>query len=267
MSYLEGLKELGSSHAWALEDGGVDSIGNLTGKLGGSGSVFDGKKLSVNGKGYFEIPDHPDLSVITKKGITIAFWSAITNWLGEGGNGEYVHHWGKGTSGQFEYSGRYYKKGSTKGEAPQRQGRMSVYHFNPAGGLGAGSYYETPSMPTNERFIVQTIDMTEIRLYVDGVLRDHDDLKDYNIVPKDVNAPLRFGTRDITTGFGIGTWRRASITNRVWTPNEVAGMFSLKNEDWDSTPEPPTPQPGDEFLATGLDDIVEKYNAHIRAQF
>lgn len=122
---------------------------------------------------------------------------------------------------------------------------MSFYHFNPAGGLGAGSYYQDSTFPTTERFVVGTCDMKQLQMYVNGVKRDTDPLSGYSVVPKNTASSLRIGTRDMSTGYLIGTVRRVAIFNKVLSQAEVTALYAARTlpDASGSTPVPPDPGP------------------------
>ena len=115
------------------------------------GAVFGDHGATFNGKAYVELPDHDDFSAATTGQLSIVVFLTISNWKGAGAS-EYVHWMGKGKSGAHEYTFRHYVDGGS-GEAATRQGRISFYHFNPSGGLGAGSYFQD-SEETIERMVV-----------------------------------------------------------------------------------------------------------------
>jgi hypothetical protein len=84
-----------------------------------------------------------------------------------------------------------------------RPNRISGYAFNPAGGLGAGSYFQDVVRPHRWIHVTLVVNanarssrypMGYTRIYKNGVLRDTDSLADYGIVPRSGSAPLRIGT-------------------------------------------------------------------------
>ncbi len=161
--------------------------------------TFSSTGANFTGSGYIELPDNDDFSVATKGGLTVLVDLTISDWHGKGAS-EYVHWMGKGTSGAHEWTFRHYVQGG-HGEASSRQGRVSFYHFNPAGGLGAGSYFQD-SMDNSEHVIEATGDMKQVQMNKDGVLRDTDALSGYSVVPK--NTKSRSGSgRAVTTP---GSW-------------------------------------------------------------
>ena len=200
-----------------------DVVGTVNGTVKGTGVTFSSKGATFTGKGYIELPDHNDFSVATKGGLTVLVDLTIDDWHGAGAS-EYVHWMGKGVGGAHEWTFRHYVQGGS-GEAAQRQGRVSFYHFNPAGGLGAGSYSQD-AMNSLEHVITSTADLKQIQMYKDGKLRDTDALSGYSISPKNTTTPVRLGTRDMSTGYLVGKIRRVAFFNRVLTPAEIARINS-----------------------------------------
>lgn len=212
-------------HPMDLQSGVDDLLGGPDALLGGSGATFSKAGATVDGKGYLEFPDHPDWSVATTGAITIAFRLAILDWTGGSPTQGYVHLAGKGDPDDHEYTFRHYSSAKPYvGEAATRQGRLSVYEFNPTGGLGAGSYWEDPTLPTRERLVVAVLDKVHTTLYVDANKPDQDALADYKVVPQDKRAPFRFGTRDMVTGFLKGRGADLALFNVGLTASQVATL-------------------------------------------
>ena len=228
------------------------------------GAVFGDHGATFNGKAYVELPDHDDFSAATTGQLSIVVFLTITNWKGAGAS-EYIHWMGKGRSGAHEYTFRHYVDGGS-GEAATRQGRTSFYHFNPTGGLGAGSYFQD-SEETIERMIVGTVDRTNIAIWKNAVQRDTDALSGYSIVPKNTGTPVCVGSRGDNTGFLIGKIRNVCFYNRKLTQAEITTLYNARDLPVDAggtptpTPAPPGPNPGAAYIATGLDDVVGKHNA------
>lgn len=214
----------GLRHFYPLdaENQARDVVGSAHGTVKGTGTTF-GEAAVFTGRGYIELPDSDDFSVATRQGLTIVATVAITDWRGVGSS-EYIHWMGKGVSGAHEWTFRHYIEGGS-GEASARQGRTSFYHFNPSGGLGAGSYFQD-AMDRTERVIVATCDMRQIQMYRDGRLRDTDALSGYSITPRNTGTPVRIGTRDMSTGYLIGKIRRVGFWDRVLTETQVRSLSS-----------------------------------------
>ncbi|MEU8919440.1 LamG-like jellyroll fold domain-containing protein [Kitasatospora sp. NPDC048545] len=169
---------------------------------GDSATVFDGLTQ------YVEIPDSPELSAATTGQLTVEAWlrpDTLTFPRTEGTG--YVHWLGKLTYGVgCEWTARMYSQPNTE----NRANRLSGYAFNPAGGLGAGSYVQEPVTPGAWLHYVLVINTTTrsaaypsgyVKLYKDGELRDQDSLADYNIVPARTQAPLRVGSASLRSFF------------------------------------------------------------------
>lgn len=261
MIFPDVLAELsGLTHYYPLNTDAKDAIGGVSG--GNHGATFSAAGATFDGKSYIELPDSDDMSVATRGALSIVVFLTIADWHGAGAS-EYVHWMGKGVDNAHEWTFRHYVQGGT-GEAPVRQGRTSFYHFNPAGGLGAGSYFQDGTLPTRERVIVATCDMKTMQLYVDGLLKDADALSGYSIVPKNTGTPTRLGTRDMTTGFLVGKIRRVAFFNRVLSAAEVTTIYNARTLDETSvTPPPPPPPTPDytQYLTTGTNDVSKKHNA------
>ena len=229
-AYLKALSSVsGLTHYYPLDaaSGARDLVGGVNGTVRGTGVTFSDKGATFTGKGYVELPDNDDFSVATKGGLTVLVDLTVDDWHGAGAS-EYVHWMGKGTAGAHEWTFRHYVQGGT-GEASSRQGRVSFYHFNPAGGLGAGSYVQDP-MSTTEHVIEATSDMKQIQLLKDGVLRDTDQLSGYSIVPRNTTTPVRIGSRGDNTGFLVGKIRRVAFFNRVLTPSETSRLTTAARQ-------------------------------------
>lgn len=204
-----------------------DVVGSVHGAVKGTGVTFSEKGATFTGKGYIELPDSDDFSVASKGGFTVLVDLTVDDWHGAGAS-EYVHWMGKGVGGAHEWTFRHYVQGGT-GEAGARQGRTSFYHFNPNGGLGAGSFFQDP-MDNVEHVVTATSDMRQIQMYKDGRLRDTDAMSGYSIVPKNTATPVRIGTRDMSTGYLVGKVRRVAFFNRVLTASEIQRLATAARQ-------------------------------------
>jgi hypothetical protein len=159
---------------------------------GGAAPDFDGSS------GYVQIGDNDAYSHATFGGLSVEAWIRPDSLsMPRRESGGYVHWMGKGVAGAHEWTTRMYQEGNTEGRA----NRISAYHFNPEGGLGAGSYFQDAVTVGQWIHVVATIDGTTIRIYKNGVLRDSDALSGYNITPRNTSSPLRIGTRDFNSFF------------------------------------------------------------------
>ncbi|MGZ5416895.1 MAG: LamG domain-containing protein [Nocardioides sp.] len=158
-----------------------------------------GQHLSFANRGAFSIP--------TTGRLTVEYWMRpdTLQFADEGGSG-YAYVMGKGGSNAHEWHARMYSKDNSEG----RPNRISGYAFNPNGGLGAGSYFQdTVSVGQwiHVALVFNTKDTSSayptgyVKIFKNGVLRDTDSLKGYNIVPKAGPAPLRIGTGYLNSYF------------------------------------------------------------------
>ena len=178
--------------------------------------VFNGKDQHV------QFADRAAFEVDATGILTVEFWMRpdTLQFSDEEGSG-YVYTMGKGDPGSHEWYTRMYSESN----AESRPNRISGYAFNPAGGLGAGSYFQD-TVKTGEwihvALVINTVARSAqypsgySRIYKNGVLRDTDSLKDYNIVPQSGNSPLRIGT-----GY-LGSHFKGAIGNVAFYPREVS---------------------------------------------
>ncbi|WP_432483196.1 twin-arginine translocation signal domain-containing protein [Kineococcus esterisolvens] len=217
----------GLKHYYPLDSASKarDVVGGLDGTA--HGSVAFGTHARFDGKSYIEIPDHDDFSVVTRGALTIVAFNTIDDWRGAGGS-EYVHWMGKGSAGSHEWVFRHYVKGGT-GEASSRQYRTSFYHFNTSGGLGAGSYFQDPDAAGTERMVTGMADTSTISMWKNAQQRDSDPMSGYSIKPGNGRAPVRLGTRDMSTGFLVGRLRRVAFFDRKLTQAELKRIYDARN--------------------------------------
>lgn len=240
MGFTDVIKSIpGLTHYYPLDatNQAKDVVGTAHGT--NHGVTFGADGASFDGTSYISLPDHDDFSVATKGGLSILSFVTVRDWKGAGAS-EYVHWMGKGKSGAHEWTFRHYVKGGT-GEASTRQGRMSFYHYNPPGGLGAGSYYQDSSFPTTERTVIGRCDLTTVSLAVNGSVRDSDALSGYSIKPVNTGTPPCIGSRGDGTGFLVGKIRRVAFFNHVLTPAEIGKIEAARGQAEGSDVEPPTP--------------------------
>jgi hypothetical protein len=176
------------------------------------------------------------------------------------GEKRYIHWLGKGQgsgpTGQEEWTFRMYSADNTVG----RENRISFYVFNSDGGLGVGSYFQEPiSAPDEWIHVVGVVDTNNqiTRIYKNGVLKHVDNYNGYDgplyqgffenlavqtqtmtdphtgqqvpvvISPHHGNAPLRMGTRDLTSLLQGGL-QGVRIWNRPLTTAEIAGLYAFQ---------------------------------------
>lgn len=237
----------GLTHYYPLDSASQakDTVGTQHGT--NHGATFSTQGATFDGASYVDLGDHNDFSAATTGAITVVTFLTITSWKGKGAS-EYVHWTGKGASNAHEWTFRHYVDGGS-GEAATRQGRVSFYCFNLAGGLGAGSYAQD-SEDTGEHMFAGAIDRVNTYMVKDGVQRDSDALSGYNITPKNGGAPVRLGTRDMSTGYLVGRLRRVAFFNRKLSTTELKLIYDARSQEEgsgstpDPTPPDPTPTPG-----------------------
>ena len=136
----------------------------------------------------------------------------------------------KGAAGAHEWTARYYFDGGS-GEAASRPRRTSFYSYNPAGGLGAGSFVQDSVASNSERLLVGAISTRTGSTYQfqNAVQKDKDALSGYNIKPQFTSAPVGIGSRGDGTGFLVGTIRRVAFYNRLLTEAEQKKLYDARN--------------------------------------
>ena len=168
------------------------------------------------------------------------------HWLGKGE--------GSGANGQQEWTFRMYSDDNTA----DRENRISFYVFNPPGGLGVGSHFQEPINAPNEWIhVVGVVDTDNqiTRIYKNGTLKHVDNYNGNDgplfegvfenlavqtqttidpqtrqrvpvvISPQHGNAPLRMGTKDLTSLLQGGL-QGVRIWNRPLTTAEIASLYA-----------------------------------------
>jgi hypothetical protein len=170
---------------------------------------------------------------------------------------------GYGSSGQQEWIMRHYFDPIGSGESGRNK-RHSFYHFNPAGGLGTGSYFQDNDPVGYEKVVVGQADLTTTSgvtgagsnspgatfMWKNGVLRDSDGFQSggggTNIRPQNTTSPVEIGSVD-GDSFFKGTIRRVAFFDRKLTAAEIKGIYdnrALADGTCDgstATPTEPTP--------------------------
>jgi hypothetical protein len=179
---------------------------------GGAGKVVGGSPkaarlpngdpaFAFNGAGqHLKFASRGAFSVPTTGALTVEYWiRPDTLQFSDTEGSGYVYLLGKGSPGHHEWYGRMYSKNNQE----NRPNRISGYAFNPKGGLGAGSFFEDPvakgrwihvALVFNTKQTSSAFPTGYVKIYKNGVLRDTDSLKGYDIRPKAGPAPLRIGT-------------------------------------------------------------------------
>ena len=199
----------GNGHTLTYPNG----VGTSTAPNGELVALFNGSTQ------YAEIADAVDLSVPATGTLTVEAWIRPDTLEFPGaessGDGPMVHFLGKGdtSNSSQEYAFRIYNQSAS------RPNRISCYVFNPAGGLGAGSYWQgglaaqggaTPPILTAGAWVhvAAVFDTTTLvngygttKIYRNGVLMDQDNMSDYAITPVGGASPLRVATQDLNSFF------------------------------------------------------------------
>jgi len=179
---------------------------------------------------YAQIPAADDLSVPRTGILTLEAWLRpdVLQFPRQEGTG-YVHWAGKGGPRQHEYVARIYSLTN----AEDRPNRISGYAFNPAGGLGVGSFSQDPVVAggwIHYVLVINTVDTSGqfpsgyTKIYRDGVRRDQDSLAALGIVPAAGSAPLRIGTRDLHSFFA-GAIAKVAVYDREPAAAELRAHY------------------------------------------
>lgn len=222
--------------------GAVTKVGAPTLSTGPDGTpclVFDGVD------DYLEVADRAALSVATTGQITVVALMRpdVLDFPGAepSSDGPLVHWLGKGTEygaddGDQEWLMRMYNRTTDGSTVGPRANRISGYAFNPAGGLGAGSYFQEAVVAGDWIQVALVIDTINkgadgwgtTKIYKNGVLKDTDSLgAPYNIVSKDGPSPMRIGT--VTLGsFFKGAIHKPTIYPAALTATQLAALNTAK---------------------------------------
>lgn len=227
--------------------------------LGASGNLQPATAhyLQFSGDGqYVEIPSASDLS-LGPGGFTVSAWLRpdTLEFSHTEGSG-YVYWMGKGEPSRYEWAARMYSY--TNSEKPPRPNRISLYLFNPDGGLGMGSYSQEPVSSRQWIQITTVASRGDTAIYRNGKYVRCDEYDgptghgcqahEERIHPLGGNAPLRLGTRDFNSFFQGGL-SQVRIWNRALSAKEIRTLYGGND----------VPQPGlaAEFLLDeGTGDTV-----------
>ena len=201
--------------------------------------------LKVTGvDSYVEITSIADYSIATTGELSVAALMRpdvlnFPRWEETG----YGYWLGKGGSGEQEWAFRIYNRDDTTETRP-RPNRISVYTFNPEGGLGVGSYFQDTLQEGSWIFVVGVADSTRTYIYRDGLYRRCDTYRGPQAGPCPIHfqappndnlqleidptagwAPVRLGTRDFNSFFE-GRLSRLRIWNRVLEAVEISALYS-----------------------------------------
>lgn len=235
----------GTNHGAVLT---TDRFGNAN-----SAYAFNGTSA------YIEIADHNAFTVPTTGAMSISVWMRpdVLVFPVDESTG-YVHWMGKGVSGQHEWVFRMYSSDNTE----LRENRTSFYMFNLTGGQGAGSYVQEPVTPGAWIHYVAVVSMSAdtITWYKNGVQKDQDpfQVSSYNIVPQNGTAPVRIGTRNLTSYFQ-GAIDDIRFYNRVLSVAEIQQLYA------EGTGTQPPPAPTGLAATAGSNQVALTWSAALGA--
>ncbi len=195
------------------------------------------KTADFNGSSeYVTVRSAAALSVPTSGAITIEAWiRPDTLQFPHTEAGNYVYFLGKGNSANgYEYANRMYSLKNPVG----RPNRISVYAWDPAGGLGSGSYFEDAVTAGDWIMVTDVIDMKDtspqyptgyISIYKNGVLRQKVPLTMYHVIPKATDAPFNIGSRNFNSWFK-GAVGKVAVYNHVLSDAQIISHYAAM---WD----------------------------------
>lgn len=276
MGYTEVIKGIPSlTHYYPLNNvtQGRDVEGTLHADFVGSGVTFAGNGATFPGSeanGYLTIPHSNDFSVRgtgTDK-MTLIFFLTVTEWLNTTNGNEYLHWAGKGSpsANNLEWGCRHYvdnRNGTATGQAPERQGRTSMYYWAPDGGTGNGAYLNAGDPETTSEIMM----IVRMDAGAANYIRVNNGTTVVNTQPINggtnaslviggpYNGKVSLGKRLDNTGALIGRIRRFAVFNTAITDAQIATLVNARNlvETDETTPPPPPPPPPETFPGTALD--------------
>jgi len=233
-----------SSPAADATGNGNDGAYNGSPTLGQPGAIANDPDTAIGCNGpdsrdYVEIGDPANQAFsqpTSGMGLTVEVWMRPDVLVFPGQTADpYVHWLGKGMPANFEWAFRFYSQDTT------RPNRISAYIWNPgnpAGGEGAGAYFQDTIVPGEWIHVVASYEPGDastdppagVHIYKNGVHRLGPPSRGtlyqtYGIVPAHGTAPLRLGTRD-GGSFLTGGLDDVAIYPRVLTPAEVLENYN-----------------------------------------
>lgn len=225
---------------------GGGNSGSYRGGTPGLAVLPNGERAaSFNGRTqYLTVPHARELSVPTSGVVTIESWikPAVLNFPDTENEG-FVYWLGKGDpSNGYEYANRMYSKNTG------RPNRISVYSWNPDGGLGSGAYFQDTVSTSQWIHVVDVINMRDrsssfptgyVSIYKNGVRRGKVRLDQYDVIPRSTPAPFNVGTRNFNSYFQ-GAVGKVAVYDYELTQTQIARHYSAMT----SGPVAGTPPPG-----------------------
>ena len=220
----------------AMDTPGAGSQQDLSGK-GNNGTYMGGtpqlatmpngdKAAQFNGSSqYLTVKAVPALSVPASGVLVIESWiKPSTLQFPNTENEDFVYFLGKGnpTTG-YEYANRMYSLNNSAG----RPNRISVYQWNPSGGLGSGSYFQDTVSTSQWIMVTDVINMRTmtISIYKNGVRRGTVPLSQYNVIPKTTTSPFNVGTRNFNSWFQ-GAVGKVAVFNYLLSDAQIAAHYA-----------------------------------------
>lgn len=211
---------------------GGGNNGSYRGGTPGVAVLPNGERAaSFNGRTqYLTVPHARELSVPTSGVITIESWikPAVLNFPDTENEG-FVYWLGKGNpSDGYEYANRMYSKNTG------RPNRISVYSWNPSGGLGSGAYFQDTVSTSQWIHVVDVINMRDrspsyptgyISIYKNGVRRGKVRLDQYDVIPRSTPAPFNVGTRNFNSYFQ-GAVGKVAVYDYELSPSQISRHYS-----------------------------------------
>jgi hypothetical protein len=168
------------------------------------------------------------------RGLTVEVWMRPDTLVFPGESGDpYVMWLGKGQQDEMEWGFRFYSNSST------RPNRISAYVWNAEGGLGSGAYFQDLLKAGQWLHVAATFDpgnennpRAGVSIYKNGELRGGPSTQKgalyaaYNVRPPKGPAPLRLGTRDLSSFF-TGALDEVAIYPEKLTLAEVREHYRL----------------------------------------
>ena len=202
--------------------------GNTSGSTvlpnGDAAVTFDGYEQ------YLEVRDDDSLSISTTGALTVETWmrpDALD--FPKTHEDDYVHWAGKGERNEHEYVLRMYSLHNDV----QRPQRISCYVYNLGGGLGAGHAFQEPVAKGEWVHVTAVYNIKDlspefptgyVRIYKNGELRGTSNLIDFKIVPRNGDAPLRIGTRDVKSFF-LGAIGKFTVYDYELSAERIAAHY------------------------------------------
>lgn len=199
--------------------------------VAGPARRFDGEASFVS------IPNRQSWSQTATGSLTVEFWMRPDRLLfsREEGSG-YVWILGKGATDQQEWGFRMY--GSDNRESPPRENRIAFYAYSPAGGEGAGAYFQQPVTPGKWIYVVGELNRVGVSIYRNGIVEQEPPSNatlyaSYHVEQEHGEAPVRVGTRD-SKSFFSGAVDELAIYSHLLTPRQIrahyrAGLAAMRS--------------------------------------